>query len=69
MAAESSSSLSIPGLDRNAPADQIGHAESHLKSNGITVGSQESEGYASGSQTTDGQSSTNALEVLCHCAT
>ena len=56
-------SVTIPGLTES-PAEQGRHTEPYPLSNGITVGSQESEGYGSGSQTTDGQLSTTALEVM-----
>jgi hypothetical protein len=59
MAADSVSSVAIPGLTES-PAEQT---RSYPLSNGITVGSQESEGYGSGSQATDGQPSTTSLEV------
>lgn len=58
MAADSVSSVAIPGLTES-PAEQT---RSYPLSNGITVGSQESEGYGSGSQATDGQPSTTSLE-------
>ena len=63
MAAESTPSLPIPGLDGGVSADQNARTDSHTLSNGITSGSQDSEGYVSGSQTVDGQSSTAVGEV------